>query len=74
MVVDELEEGFAAGWFMCNNNDTASLQIFFNAIKNNIGEVNPSWFMSDDANQFYNAWITTFQSKPKNCFVHGMSC
>ena len=21
--------------------------------------------MSDDANQFYNAWITTFQSKPK---------
>ena len=28
MVVDELEEGFAAGWFICNNNETPSLQSF----------------------------------------------
>ena len=65
MVLDELEEGFAAGWFISNNTDTSSMQIFFNAIKINVGEVSPSWFMSDDANQFYNAWSMTFESKPK---------
>ena len=65
MVIDEFGEGFVVAWSICNKNDTVVLQRFFEAIKGNVGEIDPLWFMSDDADQFYNAWIGTFQYKPK---------
>lgn len=65
MVIDEFGEGFVVAWSICNRNDTVVLQRFFEAIKGNVGEIDPLWFMSDDADQFYNAWIATFQYKPK---------
>ena len=65
MVIDEFGEGFVVAWSICNKNDTVVLQRFFEAIKGNVGEIDPLWFMSDDADQFYNAWIRTFQYKPK---------
>ena len=65
MVIDEFGEGFVVAWSISNKNDTIELQRFFEAIKSNVGEIDPVWLMSDDADQFYNAWIGTFQHKPK---------
>ena len=64
MVVDEYGEGFPAAWSISNKNDTETLIKFFQAVKVNSGELNPLWFMSDDANQYYNAWATVFDYKP----------
>ncbi len=33
---------------------------FFDAIKDRVGVLTPKWFMSDLAEQFYNAWTSTF--------------
>ena len=44
---------------------TQQFASIFNVIKHNVGGVIPSWFMSDDADQFYIAWITTFLGNPK---------
>ncbi len=36
----------------------------FSHLKHQIGNVKPQWFMSDDAEQFYSAWIAVF-NKPR---------
>ena len=33
---------------------------FFRVIEQRAGKINPQWFMTDDAEQFYNAWIEVF--------------
>ncbi len=37
---------------------------FFSHLKHQIGNVKLQWFMSDDAEQFYSAWIAVF-NKPR---------
>ena len=64
VVVDEYGEGFPVGWCISNREDQFLLMNFFKASKKNVGEVSPARFMSDLAEQFYNAWIATFESKP----------
>ena len=64
IVVDEYGEGFAVAWSICDKNNSESLVKFFDAVKKSTGEVNPLWFMTDDANQYYNAWVTVFKSRP----------
>lgn len=36
---------------------------FFEALKEKVGNIETKWFMSDDADQYYNAWIAVFGSK-----------
>ena len=38
---------------------------FFNALKKRVGTLYPKWFMTDLAEQFYNAWVSTFGNKPR---------
>ena len=40
---------------ICNREDTLAL-IFLRAIKDKCGTIAPRWFMSDNAEQYFNAW------------------
>lgn len=72
LVVDEYGEGFPVAWCISTHIDTNSISKFFDVIKNNVGNISPKWFMSDDADQFYNAWIKCFQGSPNRilCIWH----
>ena len=63
VVVDEYGEGFPVAWCISNREDQFLLMNFFKALKENVGDLSPAWFMSDLAEQFYNAWIAIFESK-----------
>ena len=69
MVLDELEEGFAAGWFICNNIDTSSMQIFFDAIKEKLALHGLCQMMQIS---FTMLGASLLRVSLKNCFVHGM--
>ena len=72
LVVDKFWEGFPVAWCISTNVNTNSMSKFFGVIKGNVGNLSPKWFMSDDADQFYNAWIKTFQGSPNHilCIWH----
>ena len=64
VVVDEFGEGYPVAWCLSNRTDTPVLTCFFKSIKAKIGIVAPKWLMTDDAEQFYNAWINAFGGNP----------
>ena len=72
VVVDEYGEGYPVGWCLSNREDAVVMRAFFEAIKKKVGIITPAWFMSDDADQFYNAWIAVFGKQPKKllCIWH----
>ena len=45
--------------------DLTLLIQFLKAMKAKVGNVVPSWIMSDDADQFYSAWYCVFGSGPQ---------
>jgi len=45
-------------WCLSNHEDFCSMVVFFSGIKKKCGTVKKAYFMSDMANQFYNAWVT----------------
>ena len=64
LVVDEYGEGFPVAWCLSNRTDEALLISYFQSIKVLVGNIIPKWFMSDDAEQFYTAWISVFGPGP----------
>ena len=60
LVLDEFGEGIPVAWMVCNREDATVLRPFFEKIKENCGDVCTKVFMSDDANNFYNAWKSVF--------------
>ncbi|KAE9523853.1 hypothetical protein AGLY_015741 [Aphis glycines] len=56
VIVDEYGNGFPVAFCFSNKCDTATYKHYFQCIKNTIGTINPSIFMSDDEPAFYNAW------------------
>ena len=57
LVVDEFGSGFPAGWCLSSHEDFTTMCLFFQELKKNCGTVHSSYFMSDMAPQFYNAWV-----------------
>lgn len=57
---------------MASYTDTSTLARFFQAVKANIGELYPTWLMSDIADQFHITWVATFMHTPKHilCTCH----
>jgi len=55
VVVDEYGNGFLVTFCFSNKCDTSTYKNYFQCIKNTIGIINPSIFMSDDEPSFYNA-------------------
>ena len=64
MVIDEFGSGFPVAWCLSNHEDTTFMSVFFEAIKRNSGQVTANWFMSDLANQYYNAWVGVMKHHP----------
>ena len=57
MTVDKNFHGFPLAFCVCKSEDAKSMQIFFAAIREKIGrKLKAEYFVSDDANAFYNAW------------------
>ena len=65
LVVDEFGEGYPVAWCLSNKTDTTVLTCFFKSIKIKAGIIIPKWLMTDDAEQFYNAWINAFGGNPR---------
>ena len=64
IVIDEFGESFPTAWCISNREDPFILTNFFRALKSRVGTVSPTWFTSDLAEQFYTAWVTTFNNTP----------
>ena len=60
MTVDEYGQGLPVARTICNREDTSALIIFLRAIKDKCGTIAPRWFMSDDLEQYFNAWQGVF--------------
>lgn len=65
LVIDEFGEGFPAGFCLSNKEDYVVLANFFSHRKANTGQIDAKWFMSDMAEQYYNAWKSVYGGSPK---------
>ena len=57
VVVDEFGEGCPVGWCLCNRVDMYILIDFLMVVKENVGSIQPCWVMTDDAEQYFSAWV-----------------
>jgi len=63
LVLDEFGEGIPVAWAITNREDTTMLVEFLRAIRQRRGPLEqPRWFMSDDAEQYFNAWKGVFEA------------
>ena len=61
LVLDEYEEGIPVAWMISNREDTDILQFFLQELKEMCHKnLTTDIFMSDLANNFYNAWCQVF--------------
>lgn len=71
LVLDELREGFPCAFLFSNRSDTEVLTLFFECIKSKLGEIiTPKVFMSDLADTFFNAWISTMGIPEKRYLLY----
>jgi hypothetical protein len=72
LVVDEFLEGYPVAWCLSTREDMVVLNLFFQQLKGRNGLIHPKWIMSDDADQFYNAWNDTFGGNSRKilCLWH----
>ena len=60
LIMDSLGEGIPVAWAITNHENTQVITSFLSSIKKRIGSINPRYFMSDDEDQYFNAWGTVF--------------
>lgn len=56
IVIDEYGEGQPVGWMISNHVRNEFLELIFETIKTNSGEIHPKWIMSDLSTSFYDAF------------------
>ena len=64
IVIDEYGEGQAVAWMISNKEDGGTLCEFLRAIYRKTGVINPKYFMTDDAEQYFSAWVDVFGGQP----------
>ena len=65
LVVDDFGEGLPVAWCISNREDEHAIRQFLEEVRRNDNmDIQPQWFMSDDASQYYNAWVTSFDHRP----------
>ena len=74
LVIDQFGEGIPAAWAIANREDTTMLIQFLKAIKIRTGPLQPLWFMSDDAPQYFTAWKGVFEAKGTKKAVMCLAC
>ena len=62
LLIDEYGEEIPVAWAITNREDTTILIQYMKAIKQKVNSLTPQWFMSDDADQFFNAFRVVFGS------------
>jgi len=60
VVIDEFGEGIPVAWMISNREDTLTIVEFLQAMKSRTGTIVANHIMTDDAPQFYNAWVSVF--------------
>ena len=55
-VVDEYGAGLPVAWAISNREDTTLLTEFLRCVHTRVGNMQPTYFISDCAEQYYNAW------------------
>jgi len=64
-VIDDFGQGIPVAFCLSNHEDFTSMVIFFNEIKKVCGNIESQCFMSDMANQYYNAWVAVMNEGPR---------
>ena len=64
LVIDQFGEGFSVAWCITSKEDETVVSLFLAVLKKRLSDASPSpkWFISDDASQYYNAWVRVFES------------
>ena len=72
MVTDNFGEGVPVAWAITDKEDACTLTQFFKPLYERVGNIKPKFFMSDDAQQYYNAWCGVFGNVPHKllCMWH----
>ena len=73
MVLDDYQEGIPVAWALSTREDSSVLVHILTVLKDICGPLKPSWFMSDMAPQYFNAWEEVFgrnQTKNLWCAWH----
>ena len=65
LVVDEYGEGFPAAWCLCNRTDKYIRIDCLMAVRIRVGSIKPKWVMTDDAEQYFSAWVAVFGLGPR---------
>lgn len=65
LVKDEDGCGFPVAFLITNRKDQQIFEIFLTELKNVIGNIPATYFMSDDDIKFFNAWTNIMDPKPK---------
>lgn len=68
MVLDDMRQGFPCAFFICSRIDSQTIATFLASVKDKVGELRPSVFMSDMAESFYNGWLTIMNPVEKRLF------
>ncbi|XP_054287917.1 uncharacterized protein LOC129003643 [Macrosteles quadrilineatus] len=68
LTLDEMHQGFPCAFLFSNRTDEVALELFYRLVKNKVGEVQPSVFMSDMAESFYNGWVSVMNKPSKRLF------
>ena len=63
---------YPVSWCLSNREDQILLTHYFEnlIIKKKTGTISPKWFMFDNFDGFYNAWILVFNRHPQKSYVH----
>ena len=56
MVIDDFGKGQPVAWLLSNHESFEFLEVFFTKIRDVCGVIEPTWVMTDLANQFYDAF------------------
>ena len=72
LIMDEFGEGVPVGWLISNKEDFSTLCFFLKSLLSQTGPIKAKYFMSDDAEQYYSAWNSTYGefSKKLLCIWH----
>ena len=59
-MLDDFQEGIAVAWALANREDKISIVHILQALREQSGSITARWFISDMAQQYYNAWKEVF--------------
>ena len=60
LVLDDFQEGIPVAWALANHEDKIAIVHILQALREQSGLIMTRWFMSDMAEQYYNAWKEVF--------------